>query len=40
MKTLFAALLALSTLTAIAAPASATPDPYDPAVEHSEPSPN
>jgi hypothetical protein len=40
MKTLLSALLALSVVAAIAAPASARPDPRNPAVEIPEPSPN
>jgi hypothetical protein len=40
MKTLLSAAVALSVLAAAAVPASARPDPRDPAVEIPEPSPN
>jgi hypothetical protein len=40
MKTMLSTLLALSVLAAVAVPASARPDPRNPAVEISEPSPN
>ena len=40
MKTLISAILALSVITAITVPASARPDPRNPAVEIPEPSPN
>lgn len=39
MKTLLSALVALSVLTAAAVPASATPDPRNPAVEIPESAP-
>jgi hypothetical protein len=41
MKTILSAMLALSVLAAVTAPASAGhPDPRDPAVEIPDPSPN
>jgi hypothetical protein len=39
MRTILSAMLALSVIAAIAAPASARPDPRNPAVEIPEPSP-
>jgi hypothetical protein len=40
MKTILSAAIALSVLAAVAVPASARPDPRNPAVEIPEPSPN
>jgi hypothetical protein len=39
IKTVLSAMLALSVLAAVTAPASARPDPRNPAVEIPEPSP-